>query len=72
MTERLGCPVVSLRSGNGPVFGLIYDQAQPPGLLLGARSLSVRLSPSTRERIRRERNLSSAPFRFVLALPLPI
>jgi hypothetical protein len=31
MAERLGCPVVSLRSGRGLVFGLFYDQAQPPG-----------------------------------------
>jgi hypothetical protein len=29
MAERLGCPVVSLRSGNGLGFGLFYDQAQP-------------------------------------------
>ena len=50
LAERLGCPVVSLRSDNGLVFGLFYDQAQPRPLL-GTRSLSVRWSPSPRERM---------------------
>src|SRR5262249_31187659 len=31
IAERLGCPVVSHRSGNGLVFGPFYDQAQRPG-----------------------------------------
>ena len=35
MAERLGCPVVSLRSGNGLVFGRFYAQAQPPGYRSG-------------------------------------
>jgi hypothetical protein len=33
MAEHLGCPVVKLRSGNGLVFGLFYDQAQPPAIV---------------------------------------
>src|SRR5262249_53115294 len=49
--ERLGCPVVSLRSGNGLVFGAILRPSPAPRPLLGTRSLSVRLSPSTRERM---------------------
>jgi hypothetical protein len=35
MTGRRGGPEVSLRSGNGLIFGLFYDQAQPPGKISG-------------------------------------
>jgi hypothetical protein len=51
MTERLGCPGVSRRSGNGLVFWAILRPSPAPRLLLGTRSLSVRLAPATRERI---------------------
>jgi hypothetical protein len=45
------CPVVSLRLGNGLVFGPFYGEAQPR-LLLGPLPLAGRLSPPARERIR--------------------
>ena len=49
MGERLGCPEVSLRSGNGLVFGLFYDQAQPPVIARDSAPLGtlVTLAPRT-------------------------
>ena len=49
MAECLGCPVVSLRFGNGLVFGLFYDEAQPPAIARDSVPLGtlVTLDPGT-------------------------
>ena len=51
------CPVVSFRFGIGLVYDSLYGEAQSPRRLLGTRFLSVRLSPSARERLLRQASL---------------